>query len=321
MDGRWRGRAACGTFARMRYARVPAELRTAPFTSAQAASAGVSDSALRSAPWRQMLRGVWAHVDVPDDRDGRLAAATLVLPPRAVLCGLTAAWIWGADVRRADDLDVHASFPRGGRVRSRAGLRVCQETLATKDIWQLRDVAITSPTRTAFDCLRLLRGDDRVVVADALTHLGRTTTAELRTYFAGQHRLRNLRIGAALLDDVEPLAESPMESRTRLAIVQAGLPRPLAQYDVRAPSGVFVARVDLAYPDLRIAIEYDGAWHWKQRRDDDRRRDALRALGWTVLVYSADDVYGSPDRIASDVAAARRAATRLSPSSVTNSAL
>jgi hypothetical protein len=281
-------------------------LSSAPFTTAQARAAGISRTALGSAPWRQVFRGVWAHVDVPEDRDFRLSAAALLLPPRAVLCGLTAAWVWGADVRRTDDLDVHVSFPRGGRLRARSGLRVCQETLAPNDIWHLPDVAITSPTRTAFDCLRLLRGAERVVVVDALTHLGRTTVGELRAYFAGQRRLRNLRVGEALLDDVEPLAESPMESRVRLIVVTAGLPRPLAQFEVRTPSGGFVARVDLAYRDRKIAIEYDGAWHWQQRRADDRRRDALRALGWTVLVFSADDVYGDPDRIVREVATALR---------------
>jgi very-short-patch-repair endonuclease len=294
----------------MKYARVPEELRNVPFTRAQATATGISDSALRSSPWRQVLRGVWAHVDVRDDRDLRLAAARLVLPSRAVVCGLSAAWIWGADVRRADELDVHVSFPRGGRVRPRPGLRVCQETLAPNDIWRLREVAITSPTRTAFDCLRLLRGAERVVVADALTHLGRTTVRELREYFAGQQRLRNLRVGEALLDDIEPLAESPTESRLRLAVVTAGLPRPVAQFEVYTPAGAFVARVDLAYPELRLAIEYDGAWHWKRRREDDRRRDALRALGWTVLVYSADDLYNSPERIVAEVARARRTAAR-----------
>jgi very-short-patch-repair endonuclease len=280
-------------------------LSSAPFTTAQARAAGVSRTALGSAPWRHVFRGVWAHVDVPEDRDFRLNAAALLLPPPAVLCGHTAAWIWGADVRRTDDLNVHVSFPLGGRVRARPGLRVCQETLAPNDIWRLRDVAITSPTRTAFDCLRLLRGTEGVVVADALTHLCRTTVTDLRAYFAAQHRLRNLRIGEALLDDVEPLAESPMESRVRLTLVAAGLPRPVAQFEVRTPAAVFVARVDLAYPELKIAIEYDGAWHWKQRREDDRRRDALRALGWTVLVFSADDIFGAPDRVIAQVSAAR----------------
>ena len=42
------------------------------------------------------------------------------------------------------------------------------------------------------------------------------------------------------------------------------------------------------------------------RQTDDRRRDAMRALGWHVLVYDADDIYGDPDRVAREVAAALR---------------
>ncbi|HET6908102.1 MAG TPA: DUF559 domain-containing protein [Mycobacteriales bacterium] len=257
-----------------------------------------------------MFRGVWVHVSLPDTRELRLAAAKLLLPDRAVLCELTAAWVHGADVRRVDDLDLHVGFPPGTRIRNQAGLVVCQETLAPSDILVVDGVRVTTPVRTAFDCLRLLRGMERLVVADALTQLQRVTVEEIAAYFAGQRRRRNLRIGAALVDQIEPLSESPMESRLRLVLIAGDLPRPTAQYEVRRADGGFVGRVDLAYPELKIAIEYDGAWHWKQRREDDRRRAALRALGWDVLVYSADDIYGTPDNVVAEVRAARAARGR-----------
>src|SRR5690242_20611632 len=113
----------------MRPAHVPADLCSGPFTTAQARAAGLTHSALRNSEWRQVLRGVWAHISVEDTREFRFAAVKLILPMRAVVCGLTAAWLYGADVRRGDDLDVHVSFPRGGRVRPRKGLVVSQETL------------------------------------------------------------------------------------------------------------------------------------------------------------------------------------------------
>jgi len=122
-----------------------------------------------------------------------------------------------------------------------------------------------------------------------------------------QHRLRNLRVAELLLDEVEPASESPTETRLRVRLVEFGLPRPIAQFEVRSPRGEFVARLDLAYPQHKVAVEYDGAWHWKQRRDDDRRRDAMRAAGWVVLVYDADDVYGGPERIVREVRQALRA--------------
>jgi hypothetical protein len=103
---------------------------------------------------------------------------------------------------------------------------------------------------------------------------------------------------------IEPASESPMETRLRLLMLDAGLPRPIAQHVVHDSSGRFVARLDLAYPAKQLAIEYDGALHWDQRRADDRRRDALRALGWTVLVVSSEDYYRTPDAL---IAKIRRA--------------
>jgi very-short-patch-repair endonuclease len=284
---------------------VPDHLRLAPFTLAQAAAAGVTPTALQSAPWRRVFHGVWAHVDLEDTRDNRLAAARLVIPRHGILCGLTAAWIYQADVRRENDFDVHVGFPEGKRIRNQPGLVVSQETLSSSDIWTIAGVAVTSPVRTAYDCLRLLRGRDRLVVADALTHLGATTVDELRRYFATQRRMRNLRIAQRLLDDVEPKSESPMETRLRIVLVDGGLSRPEAQWEIADADGVVVWRLDLAYPTEMVAVEYDGAWHWKQRRDDDRRRAALRALGWDVHVFDFDDVYGDPDRVV-EVTASKR---------------
>lgn len=286
---------------------VPPEFRQRPFTYAEAHAVGLTGSSLRRSSWRQVFRGVWAHVDLEDSRENRLAAARLIIPPHGSLCGLTAAWIYQADVRRQDDLDVHVGFPEGKRIRSQPGLVVSQETLQPSDMWTISGVAVTSPVRTAYDCLRLLRGRERLVVADALTHLGVTSIEELRRYFATQRRMRNLRIAERLIDDIEPKSESPMETRLRLVLIEGGLPRPEAQWEVKNSAGVVQWRLDLAYPDVMVVVEYDGAWHWKQRRDDDRRRAALRALGWDVHVFDSDDVYGNPEGVVSEVRAAIRA--------------
>jgi hypothetical protein len=52
-----------------------------------------------------------------------------------------------------------------------------------------------------------------------------------------------------------------MESRLRMLLVLAGLPEPTVNHIVRDDRGNWVRRFDLAYPDLRIAIEYDGRHH------------------------------------------------------------
>jgi hypothetical protein len=305
VDGRRRLRPVSGRLLGVSVARVPAALTGRPFTRAEARAHGVGDSALQSRPWQPVLRGVWKHETLPDDRTTRIAAARLVLPDSAVFVNLTAAWLYGADVRRLTDLDVHVGFPAGKRIRPQSFLIVSQETLARDDIARVDGLPVTTPVRTAFDALRLLRGPERLVVADALCHLGLVGVPTLRAYFASQRRLRNLRVGERLVDLIEPLAESPMETRLRVVLIDGGLPRPYVQFPVTDGSGRVFARLDLAYPEHKVAIEFDGAWHWNRRRDDDRRRDRLRALGWDVLVFSAEDLK-APEAVVSRVAAALR---------------
>lgn len=281
-----------------------------PFTTAQAIEAGVSPTQLQSRDYRQLFRSVWVAHELPETREMRFAAARLVIPPRGTLCGLTGAWLYGADVRRLDDLNVHVGFAKGKRIRNRQGIDVCQETLDRTDICMLDDIQVTTPVRTAFDCLRWLRHPEGLVVADSLTHLGLVNVDEIRTYFGSKRRLRNLRIGERLVELIEPLTESPMETRVRIGLIDGGLPRPIAQHEVYAAHGGFVGRLDLAYPDAKLGVEYDGADHWKQRRDDDRRRTAIRACGWEVLVYSADDVYQTPWAMCAEVREQLRRRTR-----------
>ena len=275
-----------------------------PITTAQARERGLTARQLASPKWRQIVRGVWVAADTPDTLQLRVAAVALVLPARAVVCGPTAAWLRGAPLLRADDLDVHVLCPSGSRIRSRTGLVVVQGSLTPKEIVAWGNVRVTSELRTAYDCLHRLSRVEAVVMVDALTHLSRPSPEDLTSYVESRAGVRGVRLVRERLAEVEPLTESPMETRARLVLVDGGLPRPVAQYVVRDDDGCHVARLDFAYPEAKVAVEYDGSLHWAQRRDDDRRRDRLRALGWTVIVVSASDVFREPDVLVAQVAAA-----------------
>ena len=69
-----------------------------------------------------------------------------------------------------------------------------------------------------------------------------------------------------------------------------------------------VARVDLAYPDRRIAIEYQGGEHFEPERAkrDTRRGTRLVDLGWAVFQYLASDVYTTPERTVREIREALR---------------
>ena len=102
------------------------------------------------------------------------------------------------------------------------------------------------------------------------------------------------------------------ESKLRIQLHDDGLPPPEVQWKIHGPSGVVRYRIDLAYPELKLAIEYDGRDHHTSAADrakDARRRKALRRLGWTVLVLTASDVYGPDPQAARKVWRARHQLT------------
>jgi very-short-patch-repair endonuclease len=76
---------------------------------------------------------------------------------------------------------------------------------------------------------------------------------------------------------------------------------------VRDDAG-FVARVDFAWPDAKIAVEYEGAWHGdspQQVAADRRRLNRLTAAGWTVIFLTAADLH-RPEQLVARLAAGLR---------------
>ena len=100
-----------------------------------------------------------------------------------------------------------------------------------------------------------------------------------------------------------------MESVLRWLVHQAALPAPDLQFEVRDGGGRFLARADLAWPDRKVIVEFDGDVH--RERDvfvnDARRHNRLVAAGWTVLRFTSADVLGRPDQV---IAGIRRALGR-----------
>jgi very-short-patch-repair endonuclease len=88
-------------------------------------------------------------------------------------------------------------------------------------------------------------------------------------------------------------------------LTRAGLPPLVAQFRVFDDAG-FVARVDFAYPDLEVAIEYDGLWHGERRAflADRARLNRLTAAGWVILHVTADDLR-RPERLVARVLSMR----------------
>ena len=125
------------------------------------------------------------------------------------------------------------------------------------------------------------------------------TCDELRKAVATTGRRRGVQTARRAAQLVRAGVDSPMETRVRLLVVLAGLPEPEPNVVVRDEVGGWVGVVDLAYPELKIAIEYHGDVHRTKRgkwRSDVAKAELLRALGWTVIILTADDIESRPER-------------------------
>jgi very-short-patch-repair endonuclease len=88
-----------------------------------------------------------------------------------------------------------------------------------------------------------------------------------------------------------------MESEARLVMLDGGLPEPVLQYEIMDRDGR-LWRVDFAWPDRRLAVEFDGFdWHSSREalRNDRQKRAALEEIDWRVLSIVSDDVRRHPD--------------------------
>jgi very-short-patch-repair endonuclease len=75
-------------------------------------------------------------------------------------------------------------------------------------------------------------------------------------------------------------------------MIDGGLPIPKLQYEIIDANGQR-RRVDFAWPDERVAVEYDGVdWHSgaDAMRRDRERHGALLDVGWVVIAIVSDDV-------------------------------
>lgn len=280
------------------------------FTRRQAIEAGFSTSAIS----RRRASGVWVAVDfaayrfagTPSSWKQEIMAACLLGP--AVASHRSAAILWGFPGMPADIVEVTALRHQ----RRRASHVTWHESyhLAERDVTEIDGIPVTRPVRTFLDLAVVLSADSLEEVLDE----GRSRNLlDVAAIWRRLEELGDLRPGTRRLRAVLGLqttearpAESVLETRFRQLLRGAGVPMPTPQLEIRG-SG-FLARVDFAYADLKLAIELDGAAYHSSRSARDRDRDRenqLVALGWRVLRFTWDDLTKRPDAVLRCVQGAR----------------
>jgi hypothetical protein len=240
----------------------------------------------------RIWRGVYATTQL--DLSGRLTALDVFMGKKAVACMGTAASLYGFDVQ--DTTAIHVLDP-GVRMRPVTGLMVHQRLGAPLAVVNGR--LATAPAWTAIEVARTLRRPRALATLDAALHSTRCDHAGLQKAVRRQCGRRGIVAVRELLKYADGRAESAMESEARLVMIDYGVPPPVLQYEIRGECEVW--RVDYAWPDQRVAAEYESiAWHsgrLEMLRDKERLAK-LQELGWTVIPIIVADVRDHPWRLA-----------------------
>jgi len=167
---------------------------------------------------------------------------------------------------------------------------------------------VTTPTRTLVDLCGVVE-PDRVEPAldDALrrglTSLPRLWWAAARLGGRGRSGARRIRELLEERSSATPIPANVFETRVKQLLAKAGLPEPEAQFEDRG-RGRLLARVDFAYPDLKLAIRADsyryhsGRMAWQR---DLARRNSLASRGWRVLHVTWEDLMTQPDALVAEI--------------------
>lgn len=232
-----------------------------------------------------------------------LMAMQRFLPTDAVFSGATAGWLLGLDLAPCSPAEV--TVPDASWLRPRARLSVARTSLGAAEVVCIRGLPATSAVRTITDLGRRSPLYEAVIAIDEALHKGIVSCDDLSRFAAARAGAKGIGRLRVAIDLAEPATESPMETRLRLLIVTAGLPRPAAQVAIYE-QGEFLGRPDLLYEAQRLVIEYDGGTHRESLAEDNRRQNRLVGAGYRILRFTSADVYRAPTAVVAQVRAALR---------------
>jgi len=286
----------------------PPALRGKLFRGSHVVRAGLLTPAqLRTSAWRRVFPDVWACSSLRLTHELRALAAARLLLPGAVVSGRSAAVLWGAAPADTDD-DVELTVPADFRGGTIPGIRLRRRGLAGSDVAVRRGTRVTTRVRTALDLAATRPLDEAVVAVDAFLVATRIPIEQVRAAAVALtgRDCRHVRRVLALADG---RAGSPQETRVRLLLGRSGIPAPVAQFAVRE-AGRFLARVDFAWPQERLVLEYEGEWHGapQQVGPDRERLNRLFAAGWREIFVIKDDLR-RPERLLARIRAVLTPAT------------
>lgn len=293
------------------------------FLYREAIEAGYTDKSvralLRGGEWHKVRHGsftfadVWAIAD-PAERHRTFARAVLRTGKTPAVLSHTSSIVeqtktfWDLDLSEA-----HISRKDGRTGRRAAGVVQHQGRLTEGDITEHNGIEVTAPTRAALELTTVTDTERSLIVINGLLHDKLTTIEALRDRNeASINRWPSTLRTDLVLRLADGRIESVGESRAFFLFWRQGIPRPEPQLDIFDERGTWIARVDFAWPEFKVFVEFDGKLKYQQQLEtgedpgdvvfrEKKREDLIRRVtGWTCIRLTWADLY-SPEATAAQI--------------------
>ncbi|MFB9314121.1 type IV toxin-antitoxin system AbiEi family antitoxin domain-containing protein [Nocardioides plantarum] len=215
---------------------------------------------------------------------------------------------WGLDLGLT-----HLTRVDGEAGRKEAGVQQHCGKLIDGDVVSRNGIDMTSGTRTAIEVTTVADVEPSLIVVNHLLHHALTTEAALAERYTAEgaamerwpHSLKT----DLVLRLANPKIESAGETRTFMLCFRKHIPMPEPQVEISDPNGVVVARVDFAWPQFKVFLEFDGKIKYQRllRPGEtitdvvlrEKRREELicRLTGWRCIRITWADLE-NPDATA-----------------------
>jgi hypothetical protein len=246
----------------------------------------------------------------------RVAAILAVARPGPAGSHRSAAIIHGLDLLRPRQpaKAITVTRPPGlGSGTGRSGVHIHIAALPGEHVIVRSGIPVTSVARTVVDLARTSPFRDGVVVADSALRTGQTSKDELLTVVADCAKWPGIRRARLVVDFCDGKSESVLESISRVAFRDHGIPAPELQVWVGGEEGGVLGRADFLWRRYRTIGEADGAVKYADtsRAISQLRRDAgLRRAGFQVVHFTWNEINRVPHQVAASIREAFRQSTR-----------
>lgn len=278
---------------------LPSPFDSAPFTRAQALSAGLGKKRVDGTDLLRPCRGVRHPAAVPFTLEMRCRALTLTMREDAFFNSVTAALLMGLPLPRTlqNETNIHVAVPSPTRAPAARGITGHKVQLMGGD-WRLwHGLRVSSPERVWCELAADFSLPDLVAVGDYLIHWERPICSEsdLAAAVSRYPGRRGRSVLMAALASLDNRSESPQESRLRVILSLAGVHDLVANLRITVRGKSY--RADLALPRWKVAIEYQSDYHRDagQWRKDMTKRESLASIGWHTMEVNADDLDDGPE--------------------------